>query len=241
MILGGLQRTTLIDFPGKIACTVFTVGCNFRCPFCHNKDLVSLEAFKKSPYQQLPEEEFFAFLEKRKEVLDGVCITGGEPTLQPDLADFCKKIKEKGLLVKLDSNGSRPEVLKALLEKKLVDFIAMDFKTRWEDYPKVTKFPQTEKIKESLDIILTSGLPYTIRTTIVPGIHDVEVLLTMARQLRKANGGKKIDWYWQNFQPHNTLDKKLEKEIPFGREEIEEVYREAKKIVGNIILIGWEG
>jgi len=134
MIIGGLQKTTLADYPGKVVCTIFTVGCNFVCPFCHNKDLLSQKSFEKSDYQRIAEKEFFAFLESRKNILDGVCITGGEPTLQPDLISFCQKIKDKNLLIKLDTNGSRPEVIADLIAADLVDFIAMDIKSSFPKY-----------------------------------------------------------------------------------------------------------
>ena len=124
MKIKGLQKTTLLDFPEKLACTVFTGGCNFRCPFCHNASLV----LRAGEAQEISEADFFNYLSKRKGMLDGVCITGGEPTLCPDLEDFIKKIKELGLLVKLDTNGTFPEKIESLLDKRLVDYIAMDIK-----------------------------------------------------------------------------------------------------------------
>ena len=116
MLIGGLQKTTLIDFPGRVACTVFTIGCNFRCPFCHNKDLITLQDHKNKGLKRIKEKEFFEFLNKRKKILDGVCITGGEPCINQDLPQFCKKIKDLGLEVKVDTNGSRHEMIKKLSE-----------------------------------------------------------------------------------------------------------------------------
>ena len=130
MILGGYQKLTLIDYPGKIATTVFTVGCSFRCPFCHNPELVLSSQF--AGHRMDLEKEFFEFLKKRKGKIEGVCITGGEPTIQPDLIEFIKKIKKLGFLVKLDTNGTRPDVLKKLLDAKLLDFMAMDIKNQPE-------------------------------------------------------------------------------------------------------------
>ena len=124
MLLKGLQKLTLLDYPGKIACTVFTGGCNFRCPFCHNASLVLGERVKESA--SLPEEEFFAFLKKRRGILEGVCVSGGEPTLQPDILPFLYNIKELGYLVKLDTNGYRPDILKRVLSEGFADYVAMD-------------------------------------------------------------------------------------------------------------------
>ncbi len=213
MIIGGLQKTTLIDFPGRVACTVFTIGCNFRCPFCHNKDLVTLDNFKKSGLENISEQLFFEFLDKRKKILDGVCITGGEPTLQLDLTEFCQKIKRLGLEVKLDTNGSNPKVVGDLIKEKLVDFIAMDVKTTFSDYKKVVNVkcpasgsdrstrliqscsasdPTVDKqnlklinnIKKSILIILRSDLEYEFRTTIVPGLHNKASMIDLAKDLK---------------------------------------------------------
>ena len=221
MRLGGLQKTSLIDFPGRVGCTVFTVGCNFGCGFCHNKDLVSLERFKQSGMRLVKEEELFKFLKKRKEILDGVCITGGEPTLQPDLIEFCKKIKELELEVKLDTNGSNPEALKKLIEKKLIDFIAMDVKTDWQEYDKAagTKVV-VEKIKRSARLILKSGLEYELRTTVVPGIHNLSTLMRLAKELRGLN--KDMVWVWQQFRPKNCLDPAFLNKKPYTKKQLSE-------------------
>ena len=128
MIISGLQKMTLLDYPGRVACTVFLQGCNFRCPFCHNSEL-----FMGKPQRLMEDAEFFAFLEKRKGLLDGVCVSGGEPTLTPDLASFLKKIKDMGFSVKLDTNGSNPRILKHLVEEGLVDYVAMDVKNSSSD------------------------------------------------------------------------------------------------------------
>lgn len=173
MILGGLQKLTLIDYPSKVAATVFTVGCNFRCPFCHNPELVlSSEKFERG---SLSEEDFFQFLEKRKGKLDGVCVTGGEPTVQKDILSFLKKIKDLGFFVKLDSNGTNPKVLEEAFDKKLVDFIAMDVKSSLENYHKACGVNfDLDKIKASVKLIRSSGVAYEFRTTVVPGIHVKE-------------------------------------------------------------------
>jgi len=232
--LGGWQKTTLIDFPGKVATTVFTIGCNFRCPFCHNKDLITAARFKKSKQPFLPEKEFFEFLEKRKKIIDGVCITGGEPTLQSDLENFCRMIKKYRLLVKLDTNGSRPQVLEKLLGKKLVDFVAMDFKTSWGNYSRVTGFKPVGKVKESLRLLLSSPVPLEVRTTIVPRLHSQETLLVMAKELKelvREAGRRGIVWRWQDFHSQSTLDPQLEGEEPYSEKEMTKLVEAATKII----------
>ena len=165
----GLQKLTLLDFPEHMACTVFTGGCNFRCPFCHNASLVM--DVEDTP--QITEEEFFAFLKKRQGILDGVCITGGEPTLQPDLESFIYKVKEMGYSVKLDTNGFLPDKLIALVEKGLVDYVAMDIKSSLSGYSKATGIENinTEPIKKSVDFLLSKKVPFEFRTTVVKELH----------------------------------------------------------------------
>lgn len=169
MLIAGLQKLTLLDYPGKTACTLFTPGCNFRCPFCHNALLVT------SPVTDfVNEEEFFAFLKKRKGILDGVCITGGEPTLQKDLIPFVKKIRDMGFLIKLDTNGYRPDALKEVLSEGLADYIAMDIKAAPEKYALTAGIPDLDfsLIRESIDLIEKSGVPHEFRTTVTKDFHD---------------------------------------------------------------------
>lgn len=182
MVLGGLQKLTLIDYPGKIAATVFTVGCNFRCPFCHNPELVISDiAFERG---SLLEEDFFSFLEKRRGKLDGVCVTGGEPTIQKGILDFLKRIKELGFLVKLDSNGTRPAVLEKMFSLQLVDFVAMDIKNSLKNYRKTCDADvDLEQIKLSVDLIRNSGVDYEFRTTVVPGIHTMDDFIAIGKWL----------------------------------------------------------
>lgn len=168
MKICGLQKTTLLDFPGHVACTIFTGGCNFRCPFCHNSDLLD-----NGPEEDYTEEEIFTFLHKRRGILEGVCITGGEPTLQPDLEDFIRQIRTMGLAVKLDTNGYKPGVLKALCEKGLLDSVAMDIKAARDHYGEVAGAPALtmEYVDESIDFLLSGSIPYEFRTTVVRGLH----------------------------------------------------------------------
>ena len=170
MKLGGLQKLTLLDFPGKTACTVFTVGCNFRCPFCHNASLV------RGGVGELSEEEFFKFLKKRQGLLDGVCVTGGEPTLHSDLEEFIARIKALGYAVKLDTNGTNPDVLKSLVSKGLIDYVAMDIKNSRAKYlttSGVTK-DLLPMIEESVSYLLEDHIPYEFRTTVVSPLHQKE-------------------------------------------------------------------
>ena len=170
MLLRGLQKTTLLDFPGTVACTVFTGGCNFRCPFCHNASLIENLAGD----ERLSEENFFAFLEKRKGLTDGVCITGGEPLLQKDIVPFVTRIRALGYLVKLDTNGSYPAALRTLCEGGLVDYVAMDIKNVKSAYAETagTERDILPAVEESVEVLKAGRVPYEFRTTVVKGLHD---------------------------------------------------------------------
>ena len=183
MILKGLQKLTLLDFPGKIACTVFAGGCNFRCPFCHNASLVLGERLNESP--TLSEEEFFTFLKKRRGMLEGVCVSGGEPTLYPDIIPFLKKIKELGYAVKLDTNGYRPSVIREAIDSGAVDYFAMDIKNSKESYGKTVGLSDFDisKIEESVSILMSGGVDFEFRTTLVRELHTEDDILSIARWL----------------------------------------------------------
>ena len=180
MNVQGYQKLTLLDFPGKVACTVFTGGCNLRCPFCHNASLVL------SPREgDNLEEEVLSYLARRQGILEGVCITGGEPLLQPDLSDFIEKVKKMGFSVKLDTNGSDPDALAALLSRGNIDYIAMDIKSSPEGYEKaIGKKMDFDRFARSVDLIRKSGVPYEFRTTLVKGIHTEEDLVQIGRWLK---------------------------------------------------------
>ena len=171
MLIAGLQKLTLLDYPGKTACTVFAPGCNFRCPFCHNALLVTHKV-----EELISEEEFFSFLSKRQGILDGVCITGGEPTLQKDLIPFMEKIREMGFLLKLDTNGARPDVLNDILRKDLADYVAMDIKASPDRYAGAVGIADfdTDKIKESISLLEKSGVAHEFRTTVTDELHSEE-------------------------------------------------------------------
>ncbi len=184
MIIGGIQKSSFIDYPSKISCVIFTIGCNFECPYCHNPDLI-----KRSPNDlMIDPKEVFAFLKKRRPLLDGVVITGGEPTLQNDLFDFCEQIKTLGYPVKLDTNGTRPKIIKKLVKKKLIDYIAMDIKTAPDRYsPDITKTYKADDICDSIQFIKKSGLPHEFRTTCVKSIVDKDAIHAIASLISGAD------------------------------------------------------
>ncbi len=187
MILHGLNKLTLLDYPGHLACTAFTATCNFRCPFCHNGSLV----LYPSSCESITEEQFFTFLNDRKNRLEGVCITGGEPTLQPDLIPFIRKIKKQGFLVKLDTNGYKPNILATLLSENLLDMVAMDIKNSKEQYAKTCgiseNFFHISHIEESISLLLHSNIPYEFRTTIVKELHDETAILGIGLWLKELS------------------------------------------------------
>ncbi len=169
MRIHGLNRLSLVDYPGKMAAIVFTGGCNFRCPFCHNSSLV----LDPDSQPLVPEQEVLSYLEKRRNMLDGLVITGGEPTLEGGLIPFMRAVRKLGLLVKLDTNGYRPDVLESVLEEGLADYVAMDIKNSPDAYARTAGLPYVdmERIRRSIDLIRTSGVDYEFRTTVVRGLH----------------------------------------------------------------------
>ena len=222
MKIGGYLKTSLIDWPGKIASVIFIPGCNFRCPFCHNSGLVDPRKIKK--IRPFLEKQIFEDFKKRKKWLDGVVLTGGEPLFQPDLEKLLRKIKQLGFKIKLDTNGSLPDKLQPLLAQKLIDYVALDIKTTLDDqYSKAIGLKKYDPlpVKKTLNLLLKSRIPFELRTTIVPGIHDLEKLKKMAKQLKKIVSKKKINWFWQNFQPKNCLEPQFEKIKPYLQADLE--------------------
>ncbi len=231
--IGGLQKLTLIDYPKKTACTVFLSGCNFRCPWCYSPELVLPEKIKKQP--EISQEDFFSFLQKRKNKLDGVVICGGEPTIHSELPQFIEKIKELGFLVKLDTNGSNLKMIERLINEDLIDYIAMDIKAPLDiksqtsnpksqinskfQIPKYQKMVgmkvDLEKIRESVELIKNSGIDYEFRTTVVPGFHKKEDIIQIAKDISPA--GK---YFLQQFRAEKTIDDRLLKTIPFSKKEL---------------------
>ena len=226
MKIAGLQKLTLIDYPGKPACTVFLAGCNLECSWCHSPSLVVPEAIKDAP--KIEGQEFFSFLEDRKEVLEAVVICGGEPTVNDDLPEFIEKIKDLGYKVKLDTNGTNPNMLEKLIKKGLLDYVAMDIKAPFSDYRKVTGVSVgPDLLRKSVSIIRRLD-DYEFRTTFVPKIHDEEMLRDM---LKEVEGAK--NYFLQNFRGKITVDKNLEGEDGFTNEEMEEFKSLAQKYVKN--------
>lgn len=245
MNIAGYIQTTLLDWPGKIAAEIWTNGCNFRCPFCHNKDLVLLNPELSN---KIAEKDVINNLTKRKAWIDGLVITGGEPTIQPDLISFCKKIKDLGLKVKLDTNGSNPDIIQKLIDQKLIDCVSMDIKTVFEEYDKANGINKnlayiTSKMKKSIGIILQnykrSSIEYEFRTTIVPGVHNVKNLMQLAKSLKalakdqnlKSNS---ILWTLQKFRPSNCVDTKFNKVKPLSNAQVTKYKKEIAKVIPRV-------
>ena len=212
MKIGGLQKISFIDYPGSIGAVVFVQGCNFRCPYCHNPELVDPERY--GPL--LNEGEVLAFLEKRRGKLDAVTLTGGEPTLQPDLVGFLRKVREMGYRIKLDTNGSQPEVLAALIREKLVDYLAMDIKGPREKYARIARVEvDLAAIGRSVELITESGIEHEFRTTVVPSQITIDDLLSVAEWLKNA-----CKYVLQPFVPMKTVDPTFISEPPSSPEEL---------------------
>ena len=198
MQIKGLQKLTLLDFPGQTACTVFTGGCNFRCPYCHNASLV----ISPTEIGNITEEEFFAYLRKRQGILDGVAITGGEPLLQADISEFIKKIRELGFCVKLDTNGSFPDLLESLISDGLVDYVAMDIKNSKEKYGLTVGRPDFDvsPICRSVELLMRGTVGYEFRTTVTEQFHTVEDFEKIGKWLSGCS-----KYYLQNFVDSGNL------------------------------------
>lgn len=231
MKIHGFQKTTLLDYPGHVAATIFVGGCNFRCPFCHNGQLV----LDVAGQPVIPEEEVLAYLKKRRGVLEGVCITGGEPALQEDMTAFINSLKELGYLVKLDTNGYRPEVLRALLQEELLDYVAMDIKASPKKYSLaagMTAF-QFEPIKESIRLLMEGRIPYEFRTTVVKGIHETEDFEEIGQLLQGCSA-----YYLQGFRESDAMIG--EGFEAFSQEEMEKMAELARKYIDRVMLRGVE-
>ena len=259
MKIYGLQKTTLLDYPEHVAATIFTGGCNFRCPFCQNAGLVlmgeSMEAL---------EEEVFSHLRKRQGILEGLCITGGEPTLQPDLREFIERVKELGYAVKLDTNGYRPEVLADLLRRGLLDYVAMDIKASKGNYARAVGLERqnrgeedgdrmpcgrsgfmVERIEESVRLLQDSGIPYEFRTTAVKGLHTVEEFAEIGRWLAGSRA-----YFIQNYEEQGEILGKVAKGTgsvalaegfeSFSIKELEQAARLAGQYIRRVELRGVE-
>jgi len=240
MIIGGLQKFSLLDYPGCVSAIVFTQGCNFRCQFCYNPMLVWPTEVGKLKYAQATEQQkdhpeisedgLFVFLRSREGKLDAVVITGGEPCLQKDLLKFVRKIKKLGFLVKIDTNGSYPETLAMLIREKLVDYIAMDLKAPADKYEEVTGFKADfQKINKSVKMIMAGGLPYEFRTTVVPGLLDKSDIAEMGKIIKGAD-----KWYLQKFKSDTDLvGRDLERRVPYNARQMQEMAEVGSKFVNK--------
>lgn len=228
MKIGGLQKVSLIDYPGLICAIVFVQGCNFKCAYCHNPELVRPELFQP----EMDEKEILGFLAKRRGKLDAVTITGGEPTIQKDLLKFIKQIKKLGFAVKLDTNGYQPQIIQALLREKLLDYIAMDVKGPLEKYEDIIRTKiNTEKIKDSIKIILDSMITYEFRTTAVKSQLTVNDILKIGEMI---SGARK--YALQKFVSVKTLEKKYLQEKSYSDEELEKIKKRLEKEIPSVIV-----
>lgn len=219
----GFLPASMLDWPGRMCTTIFLGRCNFRCPYCHNPELV----LEPDSYENIPVVEILSYIKERKDWIDSVVITGGEPTLSRGLRDLIVLLKESGFYVKLDTNGSKPSILKQLLQEKLVDFIAMDLKVDFEEYPKAVRAPvDINAIIESVKLIIESAPEYEFRTTLVPGIITPENLESLARRVSGMGASKLV---FQQFRSENTLDEEFRKLKPYSHKEIEEMVNIASK------------
>ena len=230
MKIKGMIEASFLDWDGKIVTTLFVPKCNFGCPYCQNWELIE----HPENFEEIDFERIKKFLLSHKDFIDGICVTGGEPTIYEDLPDFIKKIKELGFLVKLDTNGSKPRMIKKLIDEKLVDYIAMDMKASFEKYDAACGVKvDVESIKRSIEIIMNSKIEYEFRTTAVPGITDESDIENIAAFVR---GAKK--YVLQQFIPKNAMDEKLRNITPYEKDVFEKMMEKAKKYVENAMMRG---
>ncbi len=232
MKFSGIQKLTLLDYPGKTACILFTPGCNFRCGYCHNPEFVLPEQLKKIEPSFIPEEHVLAFLGERRGKLEGVVVTGGEPTLHRELPAFLRKVRDLGFLVKLDTNGSLPEMLDPILREGLVDYVAMDVKTSLERYPELVGVSvRSEALKRSIALIMLHAPDYEFRTTVCPGHHGRDEFLAIARLIV---GAKR--YVLQGFRPDITLDPAFASHPSITASDLEAVKARMRQSAKEVII-----
>ncbi len=229
MLIWWIKKFTLLDYPGRTSTIIFTVWCNLRCPFCHNSDFVLPDKIKEKTHDLIPEDAFFNFLDTRKWLLDWVVICGGEPTVHSDLQDFASKIKQKGFLVKLDTNGVNPWVLEEMIQNNLVDYVSMDIKHNLEKYQELIWNADFDinNYKRSVNILLNSDIEYEFRTTLIQWYHTKEDILSICQTIKWAE-----NYYLQNYEPGDTLDPKFTW-AKFSQEKLEEFRNLALDYVKN--------
>lgn len=226
MKIAGFRKTSLIDYPDHISAIIFTQGCNFRCPYCHNPELIPFSSEKDF----MDIDYFWQFLEDREHLLDGIVITGGEPTLQDDIIDFIENIKNRGLKVKLDTNGTQFNVIDKLLSSNLVDYLAMDLKSSREQHEKITgSTAGFDDIISTLNLMMNTEIEYEFRTTVVPGMHDEQEIEKIAELIENAD-----TYYIQNFRNNVTYNPELQETTPFPESKLEEFKNIAGKYVRNV-------
>ncbi len=242
MNIYGFDKTSLLNYPEHVAATVFTGGCNLRCPYCHNSELV----FNPPADMRIPEEEVLAHLKKRSNVLTGLCITGGEPTLQPDLRDFIVKVRQLGYKIKLDTNGLKPDTLKVLLDEGLLDYVAMDIKAGRDNYGRAAGVDiDIDKISESVHILLKSDIEFELRTTVVKGIHTEEdftdIKSWLSEILGESGTGSRITRYFlQSYVYRDTVLDPDGNYESFSKEELERFAHILSPIADEVALRGIE-
>ena len=229
MLISWINTFSLIEFPWEVSCVVFTLWCNFRCDYCHNSEFVLPEKVKKNMKNIIPQAAIFQFLKNRKWQLSGVSICWGEPTMQKDLFEFCEKVKSMWYLVKLDTNGQDPEILKKLLKANLLDYIAMDVKQEVWKFSEVAWIELDEsKYLESIEVILNSNIDYEFRTTVIKWVHTKQNIWNIAKYLSRTK-----KYFLQNFRTWNNLNPEFKWES-FTKRELEELQSEAKKYISSV-------
>ena len=229
MNIGGFQQTSLLDYPDTISAIIWTTGCNFFCPFCYNPQLV------KGEVPLIAEAEIFSFLQKRKGKLEALVISGGEPLLQPDIRTFTTKVKDLGYLVKIDTNGTRPDALKDLIDHQCVDYLAMDIKAPPQKYHLLTGTTvDLDAIKRSIELLKTSGIAYELKTTVVPTLLDKQDIIAIAQWIQGST-----TYYLQQFKPDTTLlSPDLEQQQPYPAEYLKEIKDEIAQYVDKCQIRG---
>ncbi len=229
MKIGGFQKTTLLDYPEHVSAIIWTVGCNFRCPFCYNRSLVYEES------DLFSEEDILTFLEKRKDFLEALTISGGEPFLQSDLKEFCMKVKDLGYKIKIDTNGSFPEKLKDMIDEKLIDYVAMDVKAPKEKYDKLSGVKtDIEKIDKSIRVIMESGIDYEFKTTVIPKFLDKENILKISKWIKDSK-----KYYLQQFKNNApVVSSDLEHIQPYSEKHLENILKTIKPYFSECKLRG---
>ncbi len=232
MLIGGIQKLSLVDYPGHTTIALFTIGCNMRCGWCHNAELVVLEKFAPA----LDQNQVLEFIKSRVGLVDSVTISGGEATLQPDLIDFIKQVRAFGFLVKLDTNGTTPDILRPILDQKLIDFVAIDIKNSPAKYSEtIGRKVDIKTIKQTIDMVKNSGIDYEFRTTIVKSLHTIEDFDQIG-ELIGENGRKAKRYALQHFRPGKTIDEKFRNDDTLSESEFEIISQKMLKYAEKVVI-----